>query len=56
MRVPSPSGLPTDILGDEEQLREMGQRARQAAEERFAASRIIPQYEDFYRCVLERAS
>jgi len=45
-----------DILGDEQRLREMGRRARQAAEERFAASRIIPQYEDFYRCVLERAS
>jgi glycosyltransferase involved in cell wall biosynthesis len=45
-----------DILGDEQRLREMGRRARQAAEQRFAASRIIPQYEDFYRCVLERAS
>jgi N-acetyl-alpha-D-glucosaminyl L-malate synthase BshA len=45
-----------DILGNEQRLREMGRRARQAAEERFSASRIIPQYEDFYRCVLERAS
>ena len=45
-----------DILSDTERLKEMGRRARQAAEERFAASRIIPQYEEFYRCVLERAS
>jgi glycosyltransferase involved in cell wall biosynthesis len=45
-----------DILGDETRLREMGRRARKSAEERFSASRIIPQYEDFYRCVLERAS
>ena len=45
-----------DILGDEQRLREMGRRARQSAEERFSASRIIPQYEDFYRCVLERVN
>ena len=45
-----------DVLGDEARLREMGRRARQSAEERFSAARIIPQYEDFYRCVLERAS
>jgi len=45
-----------DVLSDEEKLREMGQHARQSAQARFCASRIIPKYEDFYREVLERAS
>jgi len=45
-----------EILRDDNKLREMGQRARQAAQARFCASRIIPKYEDFYREVLERAS
>jgi L-malate glycosyltransferase len=45
-----------EILSDETKLREMGQRARQSAQARFCASRIIPKYEDFYREVLERAS
>ncbi len=45
-----------EVLSDEAKLREMGQRARQSAQARFCASRIIPKYEDFYREVLERAS
>jgi glycosyltransferase involved in cell wall biosynthesis len=45
-----------DILSDESRLRQMGQRARVAAQGRFCATRIIPQYEKFYRAVLERAS
>src|SRR5215467_1208224 len=45
-----------ELLGDESALREMGKRARQAAQARFCSSRIIPLYEDFYRRVLERAS
>ena len=45
-----------DTLSDESRLRQIGAAARQDAERRFAASKIIPQYEDFYRCVLERAS
>jgi L-malate glycosyltransferase len=44
------------ILGDEAKLREMGKRARRSAQARFCASKIIPQYEDFYRAVLERTS
>jgi len=45
-----------DILSDETKLREMGKAARRSAQARFCASKIVPQYEDFYRTVLERAS
>ena len=45
-----------EVLSDDGKLREMGERARQSAQARFCASRIIPKYEDFYREVLERAS
>jgi len=45
-----------EVLSDDAKLREMGERARQSAQARFCASRIIPKYEDFYREVLERAS
>jgi N-acetyl-alpha-D-glucosaminyl L-malate synthase BshA len=45
-----------DILSDETKLTEMGKTARRAAQSRFCASKIVPQYEEFYRTVLERAS
>ena len=45
-----------DILSDENRLRMMGQQARAWAQARFCASKIIPQYEEFYRRVLERSS
>jgi L-malate glycosyltransferase len=41
-----------DLLGDESKLREMGKASRAAAQSKFCTSRIIPQYEDFYRRVL----
>ena len=44
------------LLSDEPRLRAMGKQARRAAQARFCSTRIIPQYEDFYRCVLERTS
>ena len=44
------------LLSDEGKLRQMGKRARIAAQTRFCSTRIIPEYENFYRCVLERAS
>jgi L-malate glycosyltransferase len=46
----------TDILRDTDRLRAMGKTAREAAQKRFCSYKIIPQYEQFYRCVLERAS
>lgn len=45
-----------DILGDEARLRAMGKECRKAAEEHFSAKSIIPQYEQFYRRMLERSS
>jgi N-acetyl-alpha-D-glucosaminyl L-malate synthase BshA len=45
-----------DILSDKEKLRAMGKQCREAARARFCTSKIIPEYEDFYRRVLERSS
>lgn len=45
-----------ELLGDESQLRKMAKASRAAAQSRFCASKIIPQYEDFYRRILERSS
>jgi len=45
-----------ELLSDEPRLREMGKRARAAAKERFCSTKIVKQYEDFYRRVLERSS
>ena len=45
-----------EILSDDKRLHEMSKLARYEAQARFCTTRIIPQYEDFYRKVLERAS
>lgn len=45
-----------DILSDEKRLREMGMLARWEAQARFCSTKIIPEYEMFYRRVLERAA
>jgi N-acetyl-alpha-D-glucosaminyl L-malate synthase BshA len=45
-----------DLLQNETRLRAMGKQARAAAQSRFCASKIVPQYEEFYRRVLERSS
>ncbi|HYE26462.1 MAG TPA: N-acetyl-alpha-D-glucosaminyl L-malate synthase BshA [Clostridia bacterium] len=45
-----------DVLGDDAKLREMGKLARYTAQSRFCSTKIIPQYEAFYREVLERKS
>jgi N-acetyl-alpha-D-glucosaminyl L-malate synthase BshA len=45
--------LAIGLLSDEKRLREMGKRARIAAQARFCSTRIIPQYEEFYRQVVE---
>ena len=45
-----------ELLTDDKRLRDMGKRARAAAMERFCASKIVKQYEDFYRRVLERSA
>jgi glycosyltransferase involved in cell wall biosynthesis len=45
-----------ELLSDESALQKMAKASRAVAQSRFCASRIIPQYEEFYRRVLERAS
>jgi len=50
------AGYAANILRDESQLRKMGKECRDAARARFCTSKIIPQYEEFYRRVLERSS
>lgn len=45
-----------ELLRDESRLREMAKSARAVAQARFCSSRIVPQYEEFYRRVLERSS
>ncbi len=44
------------LLEDEKRLREMGKRARIAAQSRFCSTRIIPDYEDFYQQILDRTA
>jgi L-malate glycosyltransferase len=45
-----------EILRDESGLRKMGKECRTAARARFCSNEIIPQYEEFYRRVLDRSS
>jgi N-acetyl-alpha-D-glucosaminyl L-malate synthase BshA len=45
-----------DLLNDETGLQKMAKACRGVAQSRFCSTRIIPQYEDFYRRVLERSA
>jgi N-acetyl-alpha-D-glucosaminyl L-malate synthase BshA len=45
-----------ELLEHEQQLRDMGKRARAAAMDRFCSTKIVKQYEDFYRHVLDRSA
>ena len=45
-----------ELLRNEQQLREMGKQGRLAAQDRFCSTKIVKQYEDFYRRVLERSA
>src|SRR5215472_9987904 len=44
-----------ELLSDDGELAQMRKKARSVAQARFCSSRIIPQYEEFYRRVLERS-
>ena len=44
-----------ELLADDAKLAAMRKKARAVAQAHFCASRIIPQYEEFYRRVLERS-
>jgi L-malate glycosyltransferase len=54
--VESMARFAIELLSDEKALHEMAKASRSVAQSRFCASRIIPQYEEFYRRVLGRAS
>jgi len=45
-----------ELLRDDKLLREMAVQARATALERFCSTKIVKQYEDFYRRVLERSA
>ena len=45
-----------ELLRDEKKMREMGKQARAVATERFGSTKIVKQYEDYYRRVLERSA
>ena len=45
-----------ELLKNDDRLREMAKQARAVALDRFCATKIVAQYEDFYRRVLERAA
>ncbi len=45
-----------EILSDEKRLREMGMLARWEAQARYCTTKIIPEYEMFYKRVVERAA
>ncbi len=45
-----------ELLNNEQRLREMATQARAVALDRFCATKIVAQYEAFYRRVLDRAS
>jgi len=45
-----------ELLRDEKKMREMGKQARAVAMERFGSTKIVKQYEDYYRRVLERSA
>src|ERR1700683_5801201 len=50
------AGYAIDLLSDESRLRTVAKAARAVAQSRFCSSRIVPQYEDFYRRVIERST
>jgi L-malate glycosyltransferase len=54
--VESMARFAIDLLSNPSRLETMAQTARFEAQSRFCTSKIIPQYEQFYREVMERAS
>jgi N-acetyl-alpha-D-glucosaminyl L-malate synthase BshA len=54
--VDTMAGYAIDLLSNDARLKEASQAARFVAKSRFCSTEIIPQYEQFYRQVLERSS
>ena len=54
--VETMAGYAIKLLRDETLLREMGRQGCEVALNRFCSTKIVKQYEDFYRRVLERSA
>jgi glycosyltransferase involved in cell wall biosynthesis len=54
--VEAMAGYAIELFRDQRKLETISRAARKTAQARFCTSKIIPQYEDFYRRVLERSS
>jgi len=54
--VETMAGYAIELLKDDNRLKEMGKAARAVALERFCSTKIVAQYEDFYRRVLDRSA
>jgi N-acetyl-alpha-D-glucosaminyl L-malate synthase BshA len=54
--VDTMAGYAIELLNDDSRLQEMAKASRAMAQSKFCSSRIVPQYEEFYRCTLERSS
>jgi N-acetyl-alpha-D-glucosaminyl L-malate synthase BshA len=54
--VDTMAGYAIELLNDDSRLQEMAKASRAMAQSKFCASKIVPQYEEFYRRTLERSS
>jgi N-acetyl-alpha-D-glucosaminyl L-malate synthase BshA len=54
--VDAMAGFAVELLSDDARLRAMGKEARKRAKARFCSDNVVAQYENYYRCVLERKS
>jgi N-acetyl-alpha-D-glucosaminyl L-malate synthase BshA len=54
--VDTMAGYAIELLSDESRLQTMAKASRAMAQSKFCASKIVPQYEEFYRRTLERSS
>ncbi|MFZ0285410.1 MAG: N-acetyl-alpha-D-glucosaminyl L-malate synthase BshA [Terriglobales bacterium] len=54
--VDTMAGYAIELLSNDSRLQEMAKASRAMAQSKFCASKIVPQYEEFYRRTLERSS
>jgi N-acetyl-alpha-D-glucosaminyl L-malate synthase BshA len=54
--VDAMAGYAIELLNDDSRLQQMAKASRAMAQSKFCASKIVPQYEAFYRRTLERSS
>jgi L-malate glycosyltransferase len=54
--VDTMAGYAIELLTDDSRLQQMAKASRAMAQSKFCSSKIVPQYEEFYRRTLERSS